>query len=63
MGRNGDLENVARRFVSVFSKVPASYHVLGRDMDEDGGCGEENVDLLGSQDLSEGGLRGGGGGR
>ena len=43
--------------------VPASYPVLGRGIDEDGGCGEENVDLPGSQDLSERGLRGGGGGR
>ena len=43
--------------------VPASYPVLGRGVDEDGGCGEENVDLPGSQDLSERGLRGGGGGR
>ena len=63
MGRNGNLENVAKRFVSVFSKQ-CLLHVpcLGAGH-EDRGCGEENVDLPGSQDLSERGLRGGGGGR
>ena len=49
--------------LSFLQAAPASYHVLGRGMDEDGGCGEENVDLPGSQDLSERGLRSGGGGR
>ena len=32
------------------------YHVWGWGMVEDGGCGEENEDLPGSQDLSEQGL-------
>ena len=59
LGRNG-----GQAFcLSFLQAAPASYHVLRQGMDEDGGCGEENVDLPGSQDLSERGLRGGGGGR
>ena len=58
MGRNGNLENVAKRFVSVFLQtVPASCTMFGGGAwIEDGGCEEKNVDLPGSQDLSERGL-------
>ena len=36
---------------------PASYHVFGRGVDEDGECGEEDRDLPGIQDFSKRGLR------
>ena len=58
MGRNGNLENVAKRFVSVLLQaVPASCTMFGGGAwIEDGGCEEEDADLPGSQDLSERGL-------
>ena len=58
MGRNGNLENVAKRFVSVFLQaVPASCTMFGGGAwIEEGGCEEEDADLPGSQDLSERGL-------
>ena len=58
MGRNGNLEKVAKRFVSVFLQaVPASFNMFGGGAwIEDGGCEEEDADLPGSQDLSERGL-------
>ena len=58
MGRNGNLENVAKRFVAVFLQaVPASYTMFGGGAwIEDGGCEEEDADLPGSQDISERGL-------
>ena len=58
MGRNGNLENVAKHFVSFFLQaVPASSTMFGGGAwIEDEGCEEEDADLLGSQDLSEGGL-------
>ena len=58
MGRNGNLENVAKRFVSVsLQAVPASCTMFGGGAwIEDGGYGEENEDLPGSQDLSERGF-------
>ena len=58
MGRNGNLENVAKRFVSVLLQaVPSSCTMFGGGAwIEDGGCEEENVDLPGSQYLSERGF-------
>ena len=58
MGRKDNLENVAKRFVSVLLQaVPAPCTVFGGGAwIEDGGCEEEDADLPGSQDLSERGL-------